>query len=399
MQQYAFPDLYEFVSKSGIAIPDTSTLKTRVEQMMYTIFGVDLDVTAETPMGRLIEAITMLMAQTLGVNAQNANQLNIYQSTGAYLDAIGSLFGVVRKGATRTRVKIKVAGTCDVVPQNSLIKTTNGDEFYVEEDIELQNGTGEGYALSSETGAIPCDYGTLTDIQSQVIGWESVTNMATSPVYGTSIETDAAFRERIIAARSTGSASVEAIANAIYSCDDQVSSCFVLENGYSQPIVKRGVTLPAHTIYACVSGGNEDAIAQAIFRTKTAGAGYVQSAGTATKKTKTITDSLSGQTYSIVFFRPIERTVSFSVSVVRNSYGGTGIVADLRRLLQDYANECGIGGTISTSGAVAYIATKIPSIEITGITMEIDGTEYTSFNFDGNKMPVTSDASITINEV
>lgn len=399
MQQYTFPDLYEFVSKSGIAIPDTSTLKTKVEQMMYTIFGADLDVTEETPMGRLIEAITMLMAQTLGVNAQNANQLNIYQSTGAYLDAIGSLFGVVRKGATRTRVKIKVTGTCDTVPAESLIETENGDMFFVEDDIELQNGTGEGYALSSETGAVPCDFGTLTKIQSQVIGWESVTNMATSPVYGTSVETDAAFRERIIAARATGSASVEAIANAIYSCDDQVSSCFVLENGYNQPIVKRGVTLPAHTIYACVNGGNEDAIAQAIFRTKTTGAGYVQSAGTATKKTKTITDSLSGQTYSIIFFRPIELSVSFEVSVNRNSYGGMNIVSDLRKALQDYANECGIGGSISKSGAVAYIAQKIPAVEVTDISMSIGGANYNVFDFDGNKMPVTSDASITINEV
>jgi len=396
---FQFNNLYDFNTESGVVIPDTSTLKSSVEQMMYAIFGADLDVTPETPVGRLVEAITMLMSQTLGVNAQNANQYNIYQASGAYLDSIGALYNLYRKGATSTRVKIKVTGTCQTVPQNSLIRSTDGNIFYVENDITLQSGEGEGYALSQETGPIPCDIGTLTQIMTSVIGWETVINDNASPTYGTNIETDTAYRNRIIAARATGSASVEAIANAIYGCDDGVSSCVVYENGFGQNIVKNGILIPPHCIYACVFGGTDAKVANAIFKTKTAGAGYTTSAGTATLKNITVTDSVSGATYHVYFFRPIEKTATWGISVSRSSYSGTDVIPSIKQALVDYTNEVGIGSTISIEGAAAFIAAKMPTLKVNSITLTIDSSSQAELKLEGNKIPVTTSNNITVTEV
>jgi len=91
-----FGSLYNFQTNNGIVIPDTSEIKSDIEAAMKLIFGDNLDVTAETPMGRLIEALTFLMVDCVGVNAQNANNFNPVTSVGTFLENLGSLFGIER---------------------------------------------------------------------------------------------------------------------------------------------------------------------------------------------------------------------------------------------------------------------------------------------------------------
>ena len=71
-----FPDLYEYASQTGIVIPQTSDIKQLIVDAFERIFGADVSTSDETPMGRFIEALTMLFVNVLGVNAQNANFLN-----------------------------------------------------------------------------------------------------------------------------------------------------------------------------------------------------------------------------------------------------------------------------------------------------------------------------------
>lgn len=403
MSNFSFGSLYKYSTGAGIVIPDTSDLKHNVENMMYAIFGADLDVTPETPMGRLIEAMTMLMVDTLGVNAQNANQYNIYQATGSYLDGIGALFGVTRKAATHTRVKIQVEGTCETVPAGSVIETTAGDAFAVDEDITLQNEVGIGYASAIESGPVPCDYGTLTKISTAVLGWNTVNNNTqTSPVYGTNLETDAAYRDRIIEARATGSASVQGIANAIYAADKEVSSCVVYENGYGQPIVKNGVTMKPHSIYVCASGGNDEKIANAVFKTKTAGAGYTTAnPGTGvTRKDIVVVDEISGVSYHVYFFRPVEIIFKFTVTARKSSYMGLDMIDDIRKALVTYVNEVGIGKSISPEGAAAFIASALPSLKVDDIKMtDVANNPLSSYNLAGYQVGRTGDSYILVNEI
>lgn len=92
----AFGSLYTYQTKNGIVIPQTSSVKATIEQAFKDIFGADLSVEAETPMGRLVEALTFLFVDVLGVNAQNANMLNPEIAAGSFLDSLGKLWGVSR---------------------------------------------------------------------------------------------------------------------------------------------------------------------------------------------------------------------------------------------------------------------------------------------------------------
>lgn len=91
-----FTDLYEYSTPEGVVIPQTSSVKSMVEDAFDTVFGANVSRDPTTPMGRFIEAITMLIVNVLGVNAQSANMLNPKYAVGNALDSIGAIFGIVR---------------------------------------------------------------------------------------------------------------------------------------------------------------------------------------------------------------------------------------------------------------------------------------------------------------
>ena len=91
-----FQDLYEYSTPEGVVIPQTSSVKSMVEDAFDTVFGAEVSRDPTTPMGRFIEAITMLIVNVLCVNAQSANMLNPKYAVGNALDSIGAIFGIVR---------------------------------------------------------------------------------------------------------------------------------------------------------------------------------------------------------------------------------------------------------------------------------------------------------------
>ena len=88
--------VYKQAIENGLIMPDTSSVKDSVESAFKSIFGSEINTSAQSAIGRLIECITMFVVNSIGINAQNANQNNPTFSTGEYLDSCGALFGVER---------------------------------------------------------------------------------------------------------------------------------------------------------------------------------------------------------------------------------------------------------------------------------------------------------------
>ena len=208
-------NFYTQVGETGIIIPDTSNILKGVQDEFTAVFGADMDVTTpETPQGRLIETIASERENVLSINAENANQMNLDNATGVFLDSHGTFFRVPRIGAASTRVLATVAGVAGtVIKAGSLAKTTADDQFYAENDITIApSGSSTGYFLSAVKGAIPCDIGTLTTIVSTTsTGWETIGNPSAA-ILGSDREGDSAYRERIKASRYSGSGFLSDIA-------------------------------------------------------------------------------------------------------------------------------------------------------------------------------------------
>ena len=95
-----YTNLYDFQTASGVIVPNDSSVLEGIQTKFQEIFGTDINLSAETPVGRLIEAMSIMVKTTLGVTAQSANQFNVNEATGIYLDSIGQMYNLSRIPAT-----------------------------------------------------------------------------------------------------------------------------------------------------------------------------------------------------------------------------------------------------------------------------------------------------------
>lgn len=146
---------YNYITSSGVIIPDTAEQRTAVENEFKAVFGQDLDVSPETPQGVLITMETENRDAIVRNNAELANQINPDLAGGVFLDAIWALMGGQRRDATRsilTQVQFGgVPGT--IIPKGSLAETLAGDAFFTTKSLIIgKNGTVSGDMRAVETG-------------------------------------------------------------------------------------------------------------------------------------------------------------------------------------------------------------------------------------------------------
>ena len=102
-----YTNLYDFQTSTGIIMPNDSSVLLGIQKKFQEIFGTDIDLSAETPVGRLIEAFAIVVKSTLGVTAQTANQFNVNEATGIYLDSIAQIYNLKRIAGTKTKITIR----------------------------------------------------------------------------------------------------------------------------------------------------------------------------------------------------------------------------------------------------------------------------------------------------
>lgn len=386
-------DLYKYNTEQGIIVPDTDEIQTDVQNEYLSVFGADLDLSASTPQGRLIEMETLARQQAVGLCALVANQINIDYATGQYLDAIGAFYGVSRIGATRTRVLADVAGVSGtIIPAGSIAATDAGDRFYAENDIEIPvGGSTSGYFLAEELGKIPCATHALSEIVTQVIGWESIDNGAAAQI-GQNIESDLEYRKRIKNTRYAGNSLIQSIQGALNQVEN-VKSSFVCDNGTGVAITYDGISIPAHSILIVVDGGTDAAVAAAILNKKSSGSGYTSITGQAV--TVSVPDGAYGVNYPVTFNRPEQLAFDIEIDVVQNTYTGSDLEQAVKDAIMAWANgEVGgvdglkIGQNVSPYEIGAAVSDKIPQIYIKSVKICLHGGT-----------PAATELSCTVGEI
>lgn len=300
--QSVFGNLYDYSSSKGIVIPQTSDVYSNVVAGFRKNFGNNVSTDPTTPVGRQIEALSVLFVNVLGVNAQNVNFLNPEQAVGNALDNIGAIFGIKR---------------------------------------------GDGMS-------------------------------------------DADYRNLIMSSQSRGYGFVESIRRAVAAVDG-VTTVSVLNNGNEDPAVipndEAGVAVAPHSVMVCVAGGDEMAIAQAVDRTISAGCGMVQEGfSTANTVTKTLTNSETGTSSTITFYRPTQVFARFIVSIRTDAYTGSDAVGDAQAAISDYVAK-------HNSAHVITQADIITAIGAAGVGLVCTSAKIESKNVQGSWVEI---GSITI---
>lgn len=394
-----YTDLYDFQTTSGVIVPNDASVLEGIQTKFQEIFGTDINLSAETPVGRLIEAMAIMVKTTLGVTAQSANQFNVNEATGIYLDSIGQMYNLSRIPATKSRINLKCYFSTDTLDNDiyigagSLIMSgATGDLFRTDyavsssdTAVQTEEETGRTYVVVSatavKTGPIVCPAGTINSIQTGTVGWVGATT--DSMIYiGTDLETDESFRQRILKSRPVNVGFTHQLESSLNKMNSIYSSC-IMDNNTGFSSYQRGVSIPSHSIFVAVDFIETDSvkkeIAEAIAAAKPVGVGM-------TKRdikgvpliTYPVTYGYGDQTtQDIYFYKAIRTAVNVNVSYYKGNYIGTNIKQDIIDVVSQYMDTVGVGGTVYGAMISNALSTKL-NIGINSVYVEKGGNSKPS---------------------
>lgn len=365
---------YDYITETGVIVPDTETILSELQSMMTTMFGVDMDLSPETPQGRLLEMWSRNREFCIQICAMVSNLLNLNKASGFVLDDLGALFLLSRKEATYTKVIVMLYGVDGtIVPAGTRLKSSAGDIFVNDRSYTIQGGSVQAEYRAMELGPVPCVMNTLTTILDSVNGLETVNNPSGPFEVGQELESDNSFRLRIRSGLNVNSIAIlSAIKSNLESLDGVVGT-YCYDNYTNESVVIDGLTLGAHSLLAVVDGGNSADIANVLYSKKTLGTGYVGTTGNTsfTIVTENVTDEAYGTTYTVRFARPILTDVDINITVSRKNYTGDDLVQAVKNAIFNFANwknpevdGVSIGGQLSPFEISAAVSSEIPEIFI-----------------------------------
>lgn len=363
---------YQYITATGVIVPDTDAILTDVQNEYTAVFGADMSVDPSTPQGVLIAAETASRVAVVQNNAALANQINPNIAGSVFLWAIGAQTGLAPTVSTKSTVSgVTVTGVPgSIIPYGSQAKTAAGDIFQTISQVEIPiTGTTTVDFQSVEDGPIPCAALALSTIVTYTLGWETVSN-ATSAVLGALTESDAQFRFRrknTLALQATSTS--EAITSRLYATAG-VKSLQFRENVTNGTTTIDGISLVAHSIWACVDGGTNADVATAIYSAKSSGSNYNGST------TYSITDPYSFQVSTVAFDRPTnvpinaKVTARVSASVTDPTTAITdAVIAIADNTIPDVTGFT-VGNSVSPFEVAAGIVQQVPDIYVQKVELQ-----------------------------
>lgn len=219
--------------------------------------------------------------------------------------------------------------------------------------------------VASEKGQFEAPVGSLTSIDTPVIGWDSLYNLAAG-VTGREVETDTELRLRHASSvRATGSATVEAIRARMLADVDGVTSIQIYEN---RTAITSDDGIPPHAFESVIVGGVNSEIADQLWLTKPAG---IETHGNVTVN---VLDS-TGDLQTVAFSRATTKYGWLNISVDSlDTEEVLPITAELaiKQAAVDYANaSIGVGDDVIIQRFYGPIYAAVDGIASMTITADI----------------------------
>ena len=305
------------LTPTGFAVKTVPEMLAEVEAAQRALMGTDLDVSIEQPLGQ----INGVFGAQLGEAWEALGLLyNARVPTGAAfagLDGIVEITGMERLAATKGTTTLRVTLGAGVTLLAGAVAHVAGQptsRWVTTASAANASGVQAQVSVAAEAeaaGVLRANAGTITVIATPAAGWVSVTNTLDATP-GTAAETDAQLRRRRDATiRAGGSSPLDAIR--AYLLDPEtgpagVTQVRVYENASD---VRDPDGRPPHSIDVIVVGGDDQAVAEALWRAKSGG---IQTWGSTTR---TVVDD-GGESRMVSFSRPTTASLYVSATVERD---------------------------------------------------------------------------------
>lgn len=332
---------------NGVVLPDESAILTGVQDDWNAAFDNQLNFgttggspTNATPQGQVAASQAAILGDSYAMFAWYVSMVDPATSQGRMQDGIGRIYFLERIAGAPTVQPVTCTGLVNVaIPLGALIRDENDVLWTCTEAGTIPAGGSVVLNFSCTVDGPTPGPATLTIYQA-IAGWDSVAPSGDASL-GNDVETAQQFEARRSLSTAINSAGqLPAILGAVLAVPG-VLDAFVTENDEDTTEVVGGVTLNAHSVYACVLGGTSAAVAQAIWTRKAPGCNY-------TGNTTVVVQDLSQQyapdypSYNVTYEVPTVEAFAVLV-VVRN---GPGVPSNALQLVQNAI----VGGFAGTDG-------------------------------------------------
>ena len=399
-----------FNEKTGFTVQEPQEVREEIAQSWINAFKSDdtpdINTAPETPQGQIIDAETLAITQKDAELAFLANMFNPKTARGIWQDALAEIYFIKRKKAVNSRCYCVLTGlNGTVIEKGSKIQSSADSTYWDLLKTVTINGNSSVTALfECETeGAVIASPNTLNKIITTVAGWDTVNNTQSATV-GSLEESQQAFEKRrydSVALNSVGTtASVFSRVNQI----DDVVGCYVVDNKTNVNKIIDDYLLKPHSIYVAVIGGSNQDIAEAIYRSLSAGCDYNGNTQI------TVVDPHTHAKEKVTFMRPTPQNVYIKVNVFDKD-----LPDDYENLIKNavitnfYGQDeqieiAGEAVTRAIMGQDIYASRFLPSIlnknisSLLSVQISLDNQSFSDYvHIKIDKEPYIDESNITVN--
>lgn len=390
---------------NGLTTPDEPDILVGVVDDLQTAFGgvLNLDATdigsMSTPQGQLAESITQIKGEVNDNIQFLSNQINPKTSSGIYQDALAWLYFITRKPSLPTSVLVECSGLDGtVIPVGVKVQDLAGNIYQSVGTGVISAGTVTVTFESIEKGAIPVLQDTVTSIFQTIIGWDSCNN-PTAGTTGSDEETQQDFEaRRFDSVAQNAHGTLNSIFASVFEVED-VIDVYARENNTGSTVVIDGYSIVAHSVYVAVVGGDDDAIASAIFTKKDVGADYN---GNTSVIVKDLNYSYPQPQYTAKFERPTSLPILFSVDIVDDPLLPANSDVLIKAAIVESFNggdgraRARIGSAIIANRFTQNIYDNVANVQVLDIDIGTTAANLNRVDVPIDKTPTIDDNDITI---
>lgn len=401
-----------FNEKTGFSVQEPQEVREEISQSWINAFKSDdtpdINTAPETPQGQIIDAETLAITQKDAELAFLANMFNPKTARGIWQDALAEIYFIKRKKAVNSRCYCILTGLKGTVIEKGSKIQSEADSTYWDllETVTINNNSSVTALFECESeGAVIASPNTLTKIITTVAGWDTVNNIQSATV-GTLEESQQAFEKRRYDSVALNSRGTTSSVYARVLQLDNVVGCYVVDNKTNIVKTIDDYDLKPHSIYVAVLGGNNQEIAEAIYKSLSAGCDYNGNT------TIDVTDEHTKSVESVTFMRPIQQNVYIKVNLFNKD-----LPNDYENLIKNAVinNFYGLDREVEIAGETlsriimhddVYSSRFLPSIlnaninSLLSVQVSLDNVVFSDFvHIQLDKEPVLIADNITINVI
>ena len=365
---------------NGFIIPAPSDVLTGCLADWNIAFGGGMNPALNTPQGQCASSEAAIV--------DNANQTFLYFTTqvdpafatGRMQDAIARIYFLERDPALPTVVQCTCSGQAGTpIPTGTIAQDTSGNLYVCTTGGTISPGGTVSLSFSNTLpGPTACAAGTLTKIYQAIPGWDSITN-PTDGVLGQNVETAAAFEARRQASVALNSRNtVQAVQAAVLNVSG-VLDAYSYANGSNSPQTVGGKTIAANSLYVAAVGGDDTAVATAIWSKKSPGCSYTAGTDSVTVYDTSSVYSAPYPSYVVQFTRPTALSIYFNVQMATNSLVPSNAATQVQNAIIS-AMAGGDGGPRARIGSTIFASRFYSTLAALGAWVQIKSILIGSIN-------------------